>query len=185
MCQVHRVINSCGHRNDHVLLPCHIAKRRMLPTCKPLPQTPQNSGPNHHHRKRRSRTSTSTSTSNDYEPGPDPDPNSAPEPSSSSSTANANDNGDDDDDDDDNDDASCLMVPSGFQLATPVPPSPDVELEMNDGYECEETAKGDFGSVPEFGYHACSEPYCNHASIRTLACPRGFRCMVRGCGVVD
>lgn len=28
MCQVQRVINSCGHRNDHVLLTCHTEKRR-------------------------------------------------------------------------------------------------------------------------------------------------------------
>lgn len=30
MCQVQRVVNSCGHKNDHVLLVCHVAKMQTL-----------------------------------------------------------------------------------------------------------------------------------------------------------
>ncbi|KAH8423874.1 uncharacterized protein LDX57_001626 [Aspergillus melleus] len=35
MCQVQRVLNTCGHRNDHVLLSCHLA-RLVLPQPEPI-----------------------------------------------------------------------------------------------------------------------------------------------------
>lgn len=39
MCQVQRVLNTCGHKNDHVLLTCHLA-RRVLPQPEPSASYP-------------------------------------------------------------------------------------------------------------------------------------------------
>lgn len=121
MCKVQRVTNSCGHRNDHVLLVCHIAKA----------------------------------------PSPPLSPHQSDFDSSDLSISDPAYNG---------------LYERRHLIAWPIgdPRAPNST----------ETTTADNNPVNK-GFHACTEPYCIYASIRELDSPKGFKCMVSGCGRAD
>lgn len=41
------------------------------------------------------------------------------------------------------------------------------------------------GAAGKSGFHACTQPYCIYASVKTLTSAKGFKCMVAGCGQAD
>lgn len=120
MCHVQRVVNTCGHRNDHVILLCHFA-RAGYQLADPI--SDPNSNLSCPSTNTETTSATLASTENDH--------------GSSHHQDNGNEDGD-----------------------------------------------GDDAASEQRGFHACTEPYCVYASVRTLDSPVGFRCMVEGCGRV-
>ncbi|PWY87834.1 hypothetical protein BO94DRAFT_585316 [Aspergillus sclerotioniger CBS 115572] len=99
MCHVQRVLNTCGHINDHVFLACHIAKA-----------------------------------------------------------------------------AAALLAPSDINGGC-------------DSFQPQFLKNFPAGTIWEristTGYHAVTQPYCTDGRVYCLRSPRGFKCMVDGCGRAD
>ena len=122
MCHVQRVVNTCGHRNDHVFLLCHFARAGYQLA---VPISDPNSNLSCPSANENATSTTTMSTDSDHD---------------SNHHQDDNDNGDGGSDDD--------------------------------------------AAFEKRGFHACTEPYCVYASVRTLDSPVGFRCMIEGCGRV-
>ena len=121
MCYVQRVVNTCGHRNDHVFLLCRFA-RAGYQLAVPIS-----------------------------------DPNS---------------------------NLSCPNTTTKPTTATPTSPDNDHGSSPHQDDNDNENGDGGDAAFEKPGFHACTEPYCVYASVRTLDSPVGFRCMVEGCGRV-